>query len=128
MSDQDKFIDAWRILSAADQTLHSRIASMLVAEAFLIAGYAASQSDAYLQSLIILFGFVVTLVFLVTNWRVGQKIEALLKKDYVHNNPVWKDYSNASWLPEFLQLETALPFLFLLFWGAVFFHPFGVPH
>lgn len=124
---QDDLQKAWHIYSLADHILHSRIESMLIAQAFLVGAYAAVAAGGTvpkyapaLQGLIIFFAIAITIIFFVSNKRLQSKMRKI-DEITLSSDPQWKVFQNGSRIPDWnwISIEVAVPSLCLVFWLLV---------
>ena len=121
-----EFDRAWQYVLCADQILHSRIASLLTAESFLIGAVAvllATKPDKsgslieIVEFMIVLTAISVTWVFRNRNISIANRMEKLRDEYLIKLDPVYRMYIGA--VPrqsERLRLHSSVPEIFLVFW------------
>lgn len=139
MSDEND--RAWRYHAAADELLHSRIEALLIAQAFLVIGYAqiltadsfCERSDlVYALLVLVVLALILTLIMMFVNAGLSRGIR-LLKSEYLdhpqHGDPVYArymaevrgdQYGKRRAFPRLWSFW--IPFAFLIFWVAVGAH------
>lgn len=136
--DPERELDrAWRYHAAADELLHSRVEALLIAQAFLVLGYAqvltaerfCERSDLPLALLIlVVMALALTLIMMFVNAGLSRGIRRL-KADYLDHkdagDPVYARYLAAvrgdrgGRRRAFPRLWSFwMPAIFLVFWAA----------
>ena len=131
---EDCKISAWELAENADNVLHSRIQSYLIAQTFLVTAYATLLTVAYSTEIVFLarvIALLVTILGFLISHEMQKKMRSILARlcflmeFELIKDPVYKQYITAGWTSDLRaatrnEFVEQIPILVQWFWTVTF--------